>query len=59
MDTRELEQLSRAWVEDDLTTALKNFIIEVGRLPQHGELTVYLETAGEQVRSRPDAARDT
>ena len=44
MNTRELEELSRSWVEDDLTAGLKNFINEVGRLPRYGELTSYLMT---------------
>jgi hypothetical protein len=44
MNTRELEELSRSWVEDDLTAGLKNFINDVGRLPRNGELTSYLMT---------------
>jgi hypothetical protein len=38
MNTRELEELSRCWSEQELTAALLSFIDEIGRLPLAGEL---------------------
>lgn len=42
MNTRELEQLARRWTEEALVSALRSFILEIGRLPEPGELTGYL-----------------
>ena len=42
MNTRELEQLAGLWTEEVLSAALRTFILEVGRLPEPGELTHYL-----------------
>src|SRR3954453_15892109 len=42
MNTREVEQLSQSWSEQELASALRSFILAVGRLPDAGELTRYL-----------------
>ena len=42
MNTRELELLAQRWSEEALAVALRSFILEMGRLPGHGELTRYL-----------------
>jgi hypothetical protein len=42
MNTRELDHLSQTWSEQELASALRNFILEVGRLPAAGELTRYV-----------------
>jgi hypothetical protein len=42
MNTRELEQLAQRWTEEALAAALRSFILEIGRLPEPGELTRYL-----------------
>ena len=39
MDTREIEELSQWWSEQELTAALVTFIDKVGRLPRSGELS--------------------
>ena len=42
MNTRELEQLAQRWTEEAVAVALRAFILEIGRLPEPGELTGYL-----------------
>jgi hypothetical protein len=42
MNTRDLEQLSATWSDEDLTAALQAFIERVGRLPESAELRRYL-----------------
>jgi hypothetical protein len=42
MNTRDLEELTSAWSEKDLATALRNFIDEAGRIPGYEELIQYL-----------------
>jgi hypothetical protein len=42
MNTRELEELSQCWSEQELTAALLGFIDDIGRLPRSGELPLLL-----------------
>src|SRR3954454_13457618 len=58
MNTRELDELSRSWSDEELTPALSDFIPELGRLPASGELKKHLSNATRS-RCAPDAAPDT
>jgi len=42
VNTRELDELSRSWSDEELTPALRDFIPEFGRLPASGELKKHL-----------------